>query len=322
LGAGPAGCAAALAALQAGASVRIFEKSAFPRHKVCGEFLSPGAESILERLGVANVLESAHPVRYTRFALHFSGRTKHGRLAEPGLGLSRYCLDQLLLEAATTAGAKLIRTPAPESSDPPVVNATGRRFQGKRGGRLFGFKSHFTGPSSDSVDLFFFDRCYVGVNCVEGGITNVCGLGPEEVLGKYGFDPEVLIAHFPPLRERVAPLSRSMEWLTTGPIYFRDRLAIAPEPGCFPVGDHLSFVDPFTGTGMLSALLSGEAAGRVAALGGTPESFLREISGRLRPALRASAFFRWSIEVGLAGPVIDWIPAGILVALTRPRQVK
>jgi flavin-dependent dehydrogenase len=41
VGGGPAGVMAALAAMREGAPVRISEKSAFPRHKVCGEFLSP-----------------------------------------------------------------------------------------------------------------------------------------------------------------------------------------------------------------------------------------------------------------------------------------
>ena len=41
VGGGPAGVMAAFAAMREGAGVRIFEKSAFPRHKVCGEFLSP-----------------------------------------------------------------------------------------------------------------------------------------------------------------------------------------------------------------------------------------------------------------------------------------
>ena len=41
VGGGPAGVWAAFAAMREGAPARIFEKSAFPRHKVCGEFLSP-----------------------------------------------------------------------------------------------------------------------------------------------------------------------------------------------------------------------------------------------------------------------------------------
>ena len=43
----PAGCCAALAAAREGADVRITERSQFPRHKVCGEFLSPEIAPVL-----------------------------------------------------------------------------------------------------------------------------------------------------------------------------------------------------------------------------------------------------------------------------------
>src|ERR1035438_247864 len=48
---GPAGVMATFAAMREGAPVRIFEKSAFPRHKVCGEFLSPAILPLLRRTG-------------------------------------------------------------------------------------------------------------------------------------------------------------------------------------------------------------------------------------------------------------------------------
>jgi 2-polyprenyl-6-methoxyphenol hydroxylase-like FAD-dependent oxidoreductase len=51
VGGGPAGVMAAVAAMREGAGVRIFEKSAFPRHKVCGEFLSPAILPLLRRAG-------------------------------------------------------------------------------------------------------------------------------------------------------------------------------------------------------------------------------------------------------------------------------
>jgi choline dehydrogenase-like flavoprotein len=44
IGAGPAGCAAAITAARTGASVLLHERGHFPRHKVCGEFVS--AESL------------------------------------------------------------------------------------------------------------------------------------------------------------------------------------------------------------------------------------------------------------------------------------
>src|SRR5437763_1811893 len=50
IGAGPAGCAAAIAAARAGASVHLLERGPYPRHKVCGEFVSPEALALLREL--------------------------------------------------------------------------------------------------------------------------------------------------------------------------------------------------------------------------------------------------------------------------------
>ena len=66
LGGGPAGSTAALAAIEAGARVRIYEKSQFPRHKVCGEFLSPEVTPVLERLALLGRFQSLRPASIGR----------------------------------------------------------------------------------------------------------------------------------------------------------------------------------------------------------------------------------------------------------------
>src|SRR5712691_10862545 len=98
-GAGPAGSAAALAALSEGSQVRLFEKSQFPRHKVCGEFLSPEIQPALESLGVWNEFQNAGPFSIRSVKLHFGHLEKRWRLPAPAFGLSRYRFDQLLAEA-------------------------------------------------------------------------------------------------------------------------------------------------------------------------------------------------------------------------------
>src|SRR5689334_14618995 len=164
LGGGPAGSAAALAALREGASVRVIEKSRLPRHKVCGEFFSPEIGPELERLGAWNAFLAAGPARVARTVLHFGTRQKSSRLAESAFALSRYEFDRMLLDQARTAGADL----ASETEEPPRIVATGRRAGAtQRGRRLFGFKAHFEGPVDDAVELFFFERCYVGVTSIE-----------------------------------------------------------------------------------------------------------------------------------------------------------
>jgi len=73
------------------------------------------------------------------------------------------------------------RATANRRADCTIV-ACGRTQKPTRRDRLFGFKAHFDGPSDDAVELFFGLSGYIGVNPVEEGVTNVCGIAPESVL--------------------------------------------------------------------------------------------------------------------------------------------
>ena len=69
VGGGPSGSTAALALARAGLTVAIVEKAAFPRRKVCGEFISATTWPLLRRLGVARRLlaVAGPPVRRVGF---------------------------------------------------------------------------------------------------------------------------------------------------------------------------------------------------------------------------------------------------------------
>ena len=126
---------------------------------------------------------------------------------------------------------------------------------------MFGFKAHFTGPADDVVELFFFRHAYAGVSAVEGGATNVCGLARESLLAAHGFDIDAVVRNWAPLRDRLRPLARSMDWLVTAPLVFAQNLQPSNGEGVYRTGDALGFIDPFTGSGILSALLTGRLAG-------------------------------------------------------------
>src|SRR6266508_2219200 len=69
IGGGPAGATAALMLARAGWSVAVVEKAAFPRRKVCGEFISATTLPLLHELGVADSFLAAAgpPVRRVGF---------------------------------------------------------------------------------------------------------------------------------------------------------------------------------------------------------------------------------------------------------------
>jgi len=315
LGGGPAGSAAALAALRQGARVRVIEKSRLPRHKVCGEFFSPEIGPALEQLGAFNAFLAAGPASVRRTVLHFGAKRKSSNLTEPAYGLSRYAFDSVLLDLARAAGANLS---ADADGEPTLVVATGRGAKPhRRGTRLFGFKAHFEGPADDAVELFFFERCYVGVTAIEGGRTNVCGLAPESFLSRFGFEYDDIVTQCPALSGRLDPLRRVTPWFSTGPLQYGQ--AFENAGSAYPCGDALSFVDPFTGSGLLAAVRSGAMAGKAAAEGRPVAEYLRECRASLRQPFQVAGVLRRALEGGWAEKLAPFAPGRLLFALTRPK---
>ncbi len=299
--------------------MRLFEKSPYPKHKVCGEFLSPETAPLLEDLGVWGEILAAGPARICRMRINIGSAAKTWRLPEPAFSLSRYSLDRLLLEAAVKSGSVVVRERA-ASAPKPVVRATGRiSVPGLPGGdRIFGFKAHFEGPVNDCVELYFHNHCYVGVSAVEGRATNVCGLGPERVLRQFGFEVDELLATHEPLKERLAPLTRQWKWLMAGPLIFGNQFRVEGEEGNYCAGDALSFVDPFTGSGMLAAILTGKIAGRAAARGTPSNDCLRECRQSLQRPSQVAQLLRRAVATQWGEKLLPLVPAGLLYGLTRP----
>ncbi|PWU04409.1 MAG: hypothetical protein C5B51_16830 [Terriglobia bacterium] len=316
VGGGPAGSAAAIAALGRGAAVQIVEKSRSPHHKVCGEFVAAETCSVLEELGAWDEFRSRKPARMERCRLRFGSRVKEWKLGEPAFGLSRLELDSLLLNRAAALGATVVRG---DLHQPPVsatILATGRHAVAQKGNRLFAFKSHFEGPAGDAVEVFFDRSGYVGVSPVENGVTNVCGIFPENILGRYGFCFDDVLYSSASLRERLQPLSRRMAWLTTGPLVFsgeeRENSAEV-----YAAGDSLGFIDPFTGSGILNALLTGKMAGAAAADGLAPHAYRMACRRLLRRPFEVAAVFRAIVRWGFAEYLAPFVPGQWLYRLTR-----
>jgi flavin-dependent dehydrogenase len=184
IGAGPSGATAALLLARAGWSVAIVEKASFPRPKVCGEFVSASALSLLAHARAADaVLARAGPeIREVGFyagertvtarLLPYAGVVRYGR------ALGRDHFDAALLDEAARAGAAvwqpwsvqgtgvegdtlICRAQNRETDEPVEVRArfvirahgsadTGRlRVPGvdsaKRASDLLAFKTHFEG---------------------------------------------------------------------------------------------------------------------------------------------------------------------------------
>src|SRR5262245_4002489 len=212
------------------------------------------------------------------------------------IGISRARMDLILLERAREAGVdvregfhvspkfdrenglsfiegKADGENVERFSAPVVIDASGRNGafsnqiaqQTSRlgGSRLFGCKVHLRAVDGmrELGELFFYRDGYGGMCDVENGRTNLCFITTEATLREAKGDREKLLDLTmrlnPAARRRLRNAETDGEWLGTGPItYGRMR----PVPGIISIGDAGAFIDPFTGSGILLALSSGELA--------------------------------------------------------------
>ena len=112
VGGGPSGATSAVLLARAGWRIAVVEKAAFPRRKVCGEFISETTWSLFKHLGIAGPLLTLAGPRVRRVAV-YAGRTmvsaalasSGGRAQSGGRAVGREHLDALLLQRAAAAGA-------------------------------------------------------------------------------------------------------------------------------------------------------------------------------------------------------------------------
>lgn len=271
IGAGPAGSTLAALLAARGVKVALYDRDQFPRDKLCGEFFSYDALPILDALGVLAAIDAAAAPRITRCRV-IGTRTYEFELPHAARGVSRLFLDDLLLRTAIRNGAvfhheTVARLDALQAK--VIVGAWGRwgRFDQQlergfvrdRSHRNFGFKRHFTGPATSSIDLYSFPRGYLGVNAVEGELTNICGLVHASRLsghkGRWDAFVDTIRAEENELDELFSRYEPAQEtYLSSEPVIFRARSPV--EGGVFMIGDASGVIDPLTGNGMAMAIQS------------------------------------------------------------------
>ena len=100
IGGGLAGLSLGLSLRRSGVPVTILEAGRYPRHRVCGEFITGLAPKTTARLELAPFLADA--LSHREVAWFLDGGTKPARvqrLPSPALGLGRYALDARLAAA-------------------------------------------------------------------------------------------------------------------------------------------------------------------------------------------------------------------------------
>jgi flavin-dependent dehydrogenase len=143
-----------------------------------------------------------------------------------------------------------------------VEKSTGE-FSGKKQARLVAFKAHLTGArgAAGHCEIYFYRGGYGGLNFVENGLSNLCFIASARDVKACGGDAERVMREVVCQNQRAAwALSQARsatQWLAVSLEGF-GRRRLVPADGLLAVGDAASFIDPFTGSGMLMALESGE----------------------------------------------------------------
>ena len=180
VGGGLAGLTLGIGLRQRGVPVTVWEAGRYPRHRVCGEFISGGGQRSLARLGLLGGLETAGAGAATSAAF-FAGKALVAARPLPAAALcvSRFILDDWLAREFQRLGGDLrsgVRWAGEFGAG--VVRASGRRVEPVTDGwRLFGLKVHARGVALDAdLEMHFVPAGYVGLCRLLGGEVNICGL--------------------------------------------------------------------------------------------------------------------------------------------------
>lgn len=288
IGGGLAGLTAGIHLAKQGTSVLLFEKEKFPRHKVCGEYVSKEILPYLAQLDIP--LQQLHPKQINRLLFStVDGQSVESKLPLGGLGISRYAFDNLLYQQALSVGVEIVHdnvisvafdtdqfevtTEKSTYTAPYVLGAFGKRslLDKKLGRRFFkqpapwlAVKDHYKNADfpDDLVALHNFPGGYCGLSRTETGAVNLCYLATYNSFRQYK-NP----AKYQELVLRKNPHLRN--FLDTSTSLFDRPLSIARisfgiKP---PVENHLLFlgdaaglIHPLCGNGMAMAIHSAKIA--------------------------------------------------------------
>jgi len=260
---------------------------------------------VAERMLAGNPSQLSETVFFSKNGTNVSVPSKWFSAGGAALGLSRAEMDERLLRRAVevhaevredvnvvdllvqdgrVTGVKLKENGIEETIRAPItIDATGRaRFLTRMFERtrnikpalqqrpLVAFKAHLrnTSVAAGACEIYFYRGGYGGLSTIENGLSNLCFIVNARDVRAHDSDATRLMRQIVCENRRAAETLRhgelASDWLAVSLESF-GRHSPAPASGLLAIGDAASFIDPFTGSGMLMALESGElAAGAIA----------------------------------------------------------
>jgi len=277
VGGGLAGLTLGIGLRQRGIPVVIWEAGHYPRHRVCGEFISGEGQEVLSRMGLRDLVIEAGAIRAQKAV--FFDRCHMGPvrpLVPPALSISRFALDHAFAQALQRAGGELRQNSKWQGDcGEGVVRASGRRVQKAAGDcHWFGLKVHARKVElAADLEMHSLPDGYVGLARLSSNEVNVCGLFRR-------------FSHGQPATSQPAGAGTRRSWkeVLSGPpgSALHSRLAraefdeasfcsvagldlepqIRTEEFEIRVGDALTMIPPVTGNGMSMAFEAAEIASR------------------------------------------------------------
>ena len=350
LGAGPAGCAAAIVLARGGAEPVLLDRNAEVGDALCGGFLSWRTSARLARLGIDIPALGGHPAR--TLAL-FAGRDS-ARAPLPGVayGLSRHALDTAMREAAVAAGAKLeidtvrevegrtVTTKSREWLPDTLFLASGKhdvrgaaRPRSKDNPAL-GLRIRIPASPAlaetvgDAIELHLFEQGYAGIVLQEDGSANICLALRKERLAQADADPHELLAQVaarhPAFAERLQGDWRTLPVDTVGSVPY-GWIAQDTAEGVYRLGDQAAVIPSLAGEGMAIAVASGVSAAETWLRGGAgaarhwQSAFARRAARPVRAAKAAWTLAEHPALARLALPLARIVPSLLRPAMRMTR---
>ena len=288
VGGGIAGLTNAIHLSKFNQTVLLIEKNSYPKHKVCGEYVSNEVIPYLNFLGIDPIKEGAKKISKVEIST-IKGNLITGELPMGGFGMSRFFLDNLLLEKAISNGVKVLKDSVTSISYKEgiflVMTKNSRSYESKITIGAFGKRSeldqkmkrnfiqnkspylavkiHVKGDFPDNmIGLHNFKGGYCGVSKVENNSINLCYITNYKSFKKFknisNFQKKVVYQnkHLKKIFEESTPVFEKP--LTISQISFETKSPIKNH--IIMCGDTAGMIHPLCGNGMGMAIISAQLA--------------------------------------------------------------
>lgn len=259
-GGGLAGLSLAIGLRRRGVPVEVRESGRYPRHRVCGEFISGVEPETLEALGIREVFHDARQLRELIW-FHEARAIHRDVMPQAALGISRHRLDLRLKELLEKNGGMVSEsTRCPREAAEGTVWAAGR-IAGES--PWIGLKGHFENlPMQGDLEMHLGRAGYAGLAAIEDGRVNVCGLFRLD-RSLRGNGPTLLLNYLRSIGldelatrlEAAAPDERSFLGVSAFNLGWQEDADTG-----LTIGDAAAMIPPFTGNGMSMAFQSAATA--------------------------------------------------------------